>query len=359
MRGIIEAGNVSTLALPSGLSLALTSTTVLSPASLASVASPEVRVTSPPLDNYVEVRPYTSTNSSVLASTAYSDPGVNSFLAALERVWGGIKWVFSTVSRYLSALLSYLYNNPLTVGAIVGISIASAVIWLCCPARFCPQRCAQRRKQHREKVIAMIRGKGGAMAASKGKEEEGEEGVDGAGEEKASKPTFVPIFITLAIKAQNCLRRQVKMHQSRRALASSRALSVEGMPAHFDAGAGGDAGVLMRAHIEDVDEAPQPLGVYTNFRPACPVTTNTWERLTGEDGESWWYCSTLDESIWELPAGGVTSCGWMHFQSEGLWRHYPSGCTSPTPPPLNEAEANALVGAGPGLYAPIPTRLPW
>ena len=295
----------------------------------------------------------------------------------------------------------------------MGISIACVVIWLCCPARFCPSWCAQRRKLHREKVLALLRRKKGVGTTPEKIEET-------RPDKSGSHHSFQPIFITLALRSWEFLKTRVLKKgakevplfssppsasqssttkgetqvftrpnplvtsETKASLfeASPSHAQVEASPSHAQAEASPSHALVetspshalvetspSHAGVSDkVVELPQtdslhssrvqPLGVYLSSRPACPITSSTWERFTSE-GESWWFCEATDESAWELPPGAVTSCGWLHFKSEGVWRHFPSGLTSNLPPSLNEAKVNAVIGTSAELFATLPPSLPW
>ena len=71
-----------------------------------------------------------------------------------------------------------------------------------------------------------------------------------------------------------------------------------------------------------------------------------WSRFTRpEDGDVFWHCPATSQSEYVLPTSATTSCGWSFNASLQRWEHAASGAASASPPPLDEAEAGALIAS--------------
>lgn len=99
-------------------------------------------------------------------------------------------------------------------------------------------------------------------------------------------------------------------------------------------------------------EVPAPRGALlpagTAATPSSPLTIpeHQWERVVEDkDGEQYWHCPSTGESLYELPKGAGTACGWVHDDGGdgGVWVHVESGVRSRLPPSLNAREAEAYI----------------
>jgi len=63
---------------------------------------------------------------------------------------------------------------------------------------------------------------------------------------------------------------------------------------------------------------------------------NVWVQTEDDEnasGDVFWHNPFTGESVWTLPPGAETSCGWREDLASGLWRHRPSGAERLSLPP--------------------------
>ena len=102
-----------------------------------------------------------------------------------------------------------------------------------------------------------------------------------------------------------------------------------------------------------------------------PMLTGTppglWERIHDpQDGDTYWHNALTGESVWELPSGAATACGWRHDAAAGIWRNAATGAVStsapysrkePAPAPAPEPEPEPAAAVPEPLPPPPPEDL--
>ena len=79
-----------------------------------------------------------------------------------------------------------------------------------------------------------------------------------------------------------------------------------------------------------------------------PQSENLWV-LTHDDDHSsptdgaFWHNPSTGESVWTLPGGAETSCGWKGDIVSGIWRHWSSGAVRLSPPSTDAASTRIVI----------------